>query len=247
MTPWALLRRMTGRWVGGRAKIDRSAAQLFEEQDYLDAYSAHTDMRVERDPQEAVGGMWETIGQLQFDFLVSKGLQPHHKLLDIGCGTLRGGRFFVKYLDAGNYSGIDISPKAIEYAEELVRREGLGEKKPSLLVSKNKDLTFAEFQDETFDYLLAQSVFTHLDQGDIRKCFEHVSRIMTLQSRFFFTFKEAVDFEQVDLTGFRYPASFFQWLADASSFTLEDCSEDYQHPRQQRMVLLSRRDRSSET
>jgi hypothetical protein len=38
-----------------------------------------------------VGGMWEEIGKLQFDFLVQQGLKPSHCFLDIGCGSFRGG------------------------------------------------------------------------------------------------------------------------------------------------------------
>lgn len=35
--------------------------------------------------REPVGGMWEEIGRLQFDFLIQNGLKPDHKLLDVGC------------------------------------------------------------------------------------------------------------------------------------------------------------------
>ncbi|HEY7982454.1 MAG TPA: hypothetical protein VID19_13355, partial [Candidatus Eremiobacteraceae bacterium] len=33
-----------------------------------------------------VGGIWEEIGKLQFDFLVAHGLRPEHHLVDVGCG-----------------------------------------------------------------------------------------------------------------------------------------------------------------
>jgi hypothetical protein len=51
-------------------------------------------------------------------------------MLDIGCGTLRGGRHFIGYLDPDGYTGMDISPQAIRYGEELVRRENLTWKQP---------------------------------------------------------------------------------------------------------------------
>ena len=34
-----------------------------------------------------IGGKWEEIGQLQYDFLLKQGLQPQQKLLDIGCAV----------------------------------------------------------------------------------------------------------------------------------------------------------------
>ena len=45
--------------------------------------------------REAVGGLWEEMRRLQFDFLANQGLKPDHKLLDIGCGSMRGGVHFV--------------------------------------------------------------------------------------------------------------------------------------------------------
>lgn len=76
---------------------------------YSEAYSRYTDLRVRSDPQQAIGGHWEALGKLQFDYLVANGLKPGHRLLDIGCGTLRGGRHFIRYLAPGGYTGIDIS------------------------------------------------------------------------------------------------------------------------------------------
>jgi len=221
---------------------DRCIKKLYREKACLEAYCEHTDIRVDCDPHEAVGGRWEEIGKLQFDFLLDIGLQPHHRLLDIGCGTLRGGRHFIKYLDAGNYSGMDISPRAIEYGRQLVEHEDLSEKQPRLLVSRNKNLRFKEFDGEVFDYLLAQSVFTHLKSEHIEECFRHIAGIMKKDTIFVFTFNEASEFKQTGLKGFSYPFVFFQSLADEYGFNLKDRSEDYKHPVGQHMAMLSKRE-----
>ena len=42
-----------------------------------------------------VGGLWEALGSLQFKFMIDRGLEPQHVLLDVGCGTLRGGVRFI--------------------------------------------------------------------------------------------------------------------------------------------------------
>ena len=214
---------------------------IYEEKDYLEAYSQHTDLRVETDPKKAVGGMWEKIGRLQFEFLINKGLQPQHKMLDIGCGTLRGGRHFIKYLNTGNYYGIDISPKAIAYAKQLVQQEGLSEKNPHLLISEKKDLKFREFSGITFDYILAQSVFTHLKPEHIKECFENIDHIMHENSAFYFTYFKGEEYRQTGLKNFRYPFSFFESLAEQYGFKLQDCSKEYIHPREQLMVELMKR------
>jgi SAM-dependent methyltransferase len=211
---------------------------LYRMHSYMEAYSRHTDLRVERDPRAAVGGRWEEIGRLQFEFLLRNGLEPRHKLLDIGCGTLRGGRHFIRHLDAGNYSGMDISPRAIEFGLQLVEEEGLAEKRPRLLVNRNKDLKLTEFKDEKFDFLLAQSVFTHLKAERIEECFQHVGRIMHQGSVFFFTFKLAPEAVQTERKTFRYPFGFFHSLAVRHNLAVKDRSADYNHPRGQQMAAL---------
>ena len=217
-----------------------SVDTLYKENDYLTAYSKHTDKRVEDGPKSAIGGMWEVIGPLQFKFLVHKGLMPEHKMLDIGCGTLRGGQFAIKYLNPTNYSGLDISPKAIARSKEFVSEIGLKEKKPKLIVNENLDLKFKEFEGQKFDYLLAQSVFTHLKPEHITECFEYVGNIMHGESKFYFTFSEEEEYRQKNNKDFAYPYSFFEPIAEKYGFKLKNCSEDYDHPRKQKIVELSK-------
>lgn len=230
------LRRLLG-GSPGRKRVE----ELYEDKDYLDAYAEHTDLRVEEDFRAAVGGNWKRMGELQFEFVVKNGLKPHHRMLDIGCGTLRAGRHFIRYLDAGNYTGTDISARAIEVAGQLVRDQGLSEKRPRLLVSTHKNLRFEEFEPEGFDYLLAQSVFTHLKPEHIEECFQHVGRIMRAQSPFFFTFYAGPEFRQRGVKTFEYPFSFFESLAGSGGFALTDRSADYPHPTGQRMAVLRRK------
>lgn len=222
----------------GMNRLDQRVEKLYKEKEYLEAYSKHTDLRVEADPELAIGGMWEEVGKLQFEFLIKMNLQPHHKMLDLGCGTLRGGQHFIKYLHPANYYGIDISPKAISSAKQLVQQEGLSNKKPHLLVSEKKNLKFREFSGETFDYILAQSVFTHLKPEHIKECFEHIGSIMHQTSVFYFTYFKGEEYEQTGLKDFCYPFSFFESLAEQYGFKLQDYSKDYNHPRGQLMVEL---------
>lgn len=76
----------------------------------------------DRGHRKVIGGRWDQLGNLQLDFLVQRGLQPHHALLDVGCGPLRAGVKLVPYLDPGNYYGIDLSDILIEagYEGEIV-------------------------------------------------------------------------------------------------------------------------------
>ncbi len=41
--------------------------------------------------RNAIGGYWDEMGKLQYNFLLEQGLKPRQILMDIGCGSLRGG------------------------------------------------------------------------------------------------------------------------------------------------------------
>jgi SAM-dependent methyltransferase len=201
-----------------------------------------TDERVEKDPHEAVGGMWDILGRLQLDFLVGEGLRPQHRLLDIGCGTLRAGRHFIAYLDAERYTGLDISKKAIEFARKLVVDERLSQKRPTLVVSADNDLRLNEFAGKEFDFILAQSVFTHLPADAIDECMRNVGRVMAHGASFFFTYNEASEaIAQPIAMDFRYPSSFFADIAEANGFDLRDHAPAYAHPAGQHMLSVTRR------
>ena len=57
---------------------------LYENNDFLTAYSQHTDLRVEDNPIGAIGRAdeWESHGILQLEFLMDIGMKPEHKLQD---------------------------------------------------------------------------------------------------------------------------------------------------------------------
>jgi SAM-dependent methyltransferase len=229
-----LLRRKVPAWRT-KAKGQHADHEALEGNTFLDAYAQNTDRRVAADPHRAIGGMWQEIGTLQFNYLIQNGMKPKHKLLDIGCGTLRGGRLFIRYLEPAHYTGIDISPKALDYAETLIEAEGLRGKVPRLVLNKNKTLKFGEFAGERFDLILAQSVFTHLLPEHINECFANIPHIMDDCSVFYFTFRDAPEFEQRGDFSFSYPFAFFEELGRSKGLTVT-LQSDYPHPRGQRMA-----------
>lgn len=132
-----------------------------------------------------VGGLWEEVGGLQLDFLISQGLKPEHRLLDIGCGSLRGGVKFVRYLQAGHYAGSDLNESLLNagYDIELVR-EGLAHKLPRSNLVANGDFDFS-WCPMRFDFALAQSVFTALPLNYLRICLERLAPFVVSGGKFF--------------------------------------------------------------
>lgn len=218
----------------------RSNTRNFAKTDYLEAYADRTNLLVDIDPRMAIGGIWNEMGEKQFEFMKMRGLEPHHSLLDIGCGTLRGGQHFIRYLEPDKYSGFDISVKAIEAASEAVRDLGLSGRRPKLRVNTARNLRFSEYQGNQFDFLLAQSVFSHLKPEHIRECFENIGSIMHDDSHFFFTYHPGDSYRVRSHTDFEYPMEFFGDLGREFGFDLEDLSDEYQHTRGQRMIRMTK-------
>jgi len=126
---------------------------------------------------------------LQFVLLVHLGLKDHHYLLDIGCGSLRAGKLFIPYLLPDRYYGIE--------PEEWLLKEGIENelgsdiiriKNPQFL--HNSTFDFSGFNRNRFDYVLAQSIFTHATRSQIRTCLQSVSKVLTNNGIFVFNIYE---------------------------------------------------------
>lgn len=129
---------------------------------------------------------YDLIGAMQFNLLTWLGLREHHYLLDIGCGSLKSGRLFIPYLLPGRYFGIEPEEWLIE---EGIRRE-LGQdlirlKRPSFSHDANFTLTVFE---RSFDFLIANSIFSHASARQIARCLSEARRVMTPTSVFAATF-----------------------------------------------------------
>lgn len=158
--------------------------------DHVAYYRAVMRSDTAKNPNGAVGtpteARWNAIGELQFTYLRSHGLQPSHRLLEIGCGNLRAGRHFIGYLDTGHYYGIDISPDILLAAQRTLTEHSLQAKLPHLTFVN--DLQFAHLPDDAFDRVHAHSVFSHSPLPVIEECFSHISRILAPGGFFDFTY-----------------------------------------------------------
>lgn len=147
---------------------------------------------------------WAKIGFLQFDFMLKQGLKPNHYLLDIGCGPLRGGIYFVFYLKEGHYFGVDADPEALKVARKFSRKI---KKKIFLLNSSTFEF---EKLNQIFDYALAQGVFCHLRDEEIILCLKKVSEVLKLGGKFYASYFDGGNKPQTRLIGFRKPRTTFR-------------------------------------
>jgi SAM-dependent methyltransferase len=183
-----------------------------------------------------VGGMWERIGRLQFNFLLSKGLKPEHYLLDIACGSLRLGQKIIPYLAPGHYLGIE-KERGLIYAGLMreITEELREEKQPNIVISSCFEF---EKLHQKADFSIAQSLFTHLPKDLIDLCFRNLRPILNDDGVFYATYrlaKEKVNQPRKEYGNFAYTREEMIDFGDSNGF-VSNYIGDWSHPRNQVMV-----------
>lgn len=196
-----------------------------------------------------VEGAWDLVGKLQRDFLVEQGLQPEHRFIDVGCGSLRAGLHLVDYLDAGNYYGIDINASVIRAGYEVELTDAQRAKLPpgNLRATDRFDIDFGV----QFDMAIAQSIFTHMPLNHVRLCLYRVAKHVRPGGKFFATFAEqAKDFPLDGVTEksrprysernvYWYYRSDLRWAATFGPWDFQYLG-GWRHPEGLRMVEFTR-------
>jgi len=199
--------------------------------------------------RRGVGGRWDVVGPLQFEFLIRQGMEPQDRLLDVGCGSLRGGVHAIAYLEPGHYFGIEKEASLLAAGREVeLTRARLTDRNPHLHVSGTFDVDWIPAHIQ-FEYALAQSLLTHLRPGLISLCFEQVLPRLTPDGVFFATFFECPDGEDSlgpshgwradELQHPRYSLGTITRLARDAGGTVEYIGS-WGHPRDQRMIAVRR-------
>lgn len=193
--------------------------------------------------RDYVGGLWEEVGQLQFNFLVAQGLKPEHTLLDIACGSLRGGVHFINYLNPGNYLGLDKEQELINRGiEHELGKDKQTEKRPEFVISDCFE--FNKFS-KVPDYAIAQSLFTHLVEEDIKACLKNLKAFAGDKPlTFFATFFESETPQKGELGTSHSHAKFEYTRAQMEQFGAEagwsmEYIGSWGHPRNQKILKFS--------
>jgi SAM-dependent methyltransferase len=149
-----------------------------------------------------------SLGESYVEFLKQHGLQPHHDILDFGCGYGRVTIPLLRYLEPGRYVGVDLSTERIRMAWEYVDLEGLRDTKPSLHVTP-RDNSFAYLGDRKFDFIWARAVLGHMPLQDVRDCLAGLRRLLKPGGVFIgdydVTVGEGAQLEKTNVKTFKVP------------------------------------------
>ena len=185
---------------------------------------------------------YDLVAANQFNLLTWLGLREFHFLLDIGCGSLRAGRLFIPYLLPGHYFGIEPEQWLIEDGiKNELGPDILRVKRPAFRHDSDFDCT--KFN-QAFDFIVAQSVFSHASTSQIRKCLSAVEKCMQPRAILVATFVKGE--ENYEGASWVYP--------ECVSYTIEHIVQlsaevglkaeplDWPHPNGQTWIRVTRRD-----
>lgn len=184
---------------------------------------------------------WDFMGATQFRLLTALGLREDHFVLDVGCGSLRAGRLLIPYLNRSRYCGIE--PNSWLVADAIAAEIG-----PELVERKN--VRFSETGDfdagvfgERFDFILAQSIFSHAGPDLLQKALTRFKGALAGSGLVLATFLFDVDHPRlkVETEGWTYPGctayrrETIAELAEATGFAWRILP--WYHPRQTWMAF----------
>ena len=130
--------------------------------------------------RDIVGGRWEETALAQMDVLHKAGLQPHHRLLDIGCGCLRLGYMAVPYLNPGHYWGTDASAGLMRRGWEVELTDADRSRLPLSQLIEDADFAFPDVPDD-ITHAIAWGVFTHLPAAPLRPALARLRQFPRLE------------------------------------------------------------------
>jgi SAM-dependent methyltransferase len=111
---------------------------------------------------------YDLIAAMQFNLLTSLGLRESHRVLDVGCGSLRAGRLLIPYLLPNCYYGLEPEQWLVEDGIRYnTGRDIVEVKSPSFQYRSDFSMTAFGVQ---FDFILAQSIFSHASADQIMTC-----------------------------------------------------------------------------
>ena len=154
---------------------------------------------------------FETIGRLSLIVLLKEGLYPSSKVLDIGCGCLRGGYWIVNFLKPGHYFGIEPNKEMLDAGIQEILGSGLvQEKQPRF--DYNTTFDFSVFG-EKFDFFVARSIWTHASKEQIQNMLYSYTKTKTDMAVFLTSYLRAGLLRNRDYKG-------DQWIGKSHESTI---------------------------
>lgn len=132
-----------------------------------------------KDEHKQIYGRDWNIGEIYFKFLLELGISRHQKVLDIGCGAGRLGGHLIKYLNPGNYIGVDKHIYALQAFKFMAEELKLEVKLPlisyaDLKLGKDRIYAFSN----SCDYVIDAFTLSHLSEQEMIDAFTTMHELL---------------------------------------------------------------------
>lgn len=116
------------------------------------------------------------------------GLGPDDRVLDIGCGIGRMAVPLMDFLERGSYEGFDTSASMVRWCQRHISREdprfrfsvaSIYNAKYNPFGTVPADRFSFPYEDDSFDFVFATSVFTHLGVEDANRYLSETARVLS--------------------------------------------------------------------
>jgi len=136
-------------------------------------------------------------------------LRPAHSVVDLGCGSLRMGYQFIDYLDRGRYLGIELVPELLAMGRELIGKELLEAKAPTL--RQQDQAAIDEASRFNADVVVSTVVAFHVHPDDTATYFSTLAHAASKPgARIIFDTKLSPKAERLGGMAWSWPLEFYE-------------------------------------
>lgn len=146
------------------------------------------------------------------------GVLPGMRCVDYGCGSLRVGQHAIRFLDVGNYWGIDITESFIDEGRAMIDPVLLDDKRPRLSVIEDKLIDLIGVWAPHF--IFSHTVLQHVPEAELAPYFDRLIRMMTPGCKAVIEFITAPATKRIKAMSWAYADDMLRAAAEAIDPTL---------------------------
>jgi hypothetical protein len=154
-------------------------------------------------------------------------LKSSSRVIEYGCGSLRIGGYFIRFLEPGGYYGLDVISGFYEIGTQVLGERLLREKQPQLAVINDDSIADAERFEA--DHVFSTAVCIHVHPDETRAYFGNLERLVAKPgARLFFNAAVADEPVRFRYDSWAWPLSFYKGALAQLNFVGASVSDEHE-------------------